>query len=122
MADHPKESITFLRSLYVAGYPEEYITFLRSLVVTSSKPSLFPVGAGPMSVPIDVEPSFHGTPKMGCSQLLAESSVVKLNADNPIVSGSTNYVPLTVGTVGSVFQRFCLFLVFSDVMASPGPA
>ena len=31
--DYPEESITFLRSLCVAGYPEESYTFLRSLSV-----------------------------------------------------------------------------------------
>ena len=59
---------------------------------------------------------------MSSSQLLAESSFVKINADNPIVSGSSNFVPLNVGTVGPFFQRTCLFLVFSDVMANLGPA
>ena len=50
MTDYPEESITFLRSSYVAGYPEESIPFLRLLVGASSSSPLFSVGVGPMSV------------------------------------------------------------------------
>ena len=49
---------------------------------------------------------------MSFGQLLAESSFVKINANNPIVSGSTNFVPLPVGTVrGRSFSDFVLFFL-----------
>ena len=43
------------------------------------------------------------------SSQLAESSFLKINADSQTVSGSTNFVPLTVGIVeGRSFSDFVL--------------
>ena len=54
---------------------------------------------------------------------LAKSSFVKMNVESRPYPVSTSSVPLTVGTVKVRFiQRFCLFTVFSDVKAVPGPA
>ena len=44
VAGYPEDCITSLRSLCVAGNPEESITFLRSLVLASSRPPLFSAG------------------------------------------------------------------------------
>ena len=57
------------------------------------------------------------------SNYLAKSSFIKINADSQTVSGSFNFMPLTIGIVeGRSFSGFVSILVFSDVMSTPGPA
>ena len=57
------------------------------------------------------------------SSQLAKSLFVKIHADSQTVSGSNNFVLLTVGIVeGRSFNDFVSVFVFSDVVSTPGPA
>ena len=82
MTDYPEESITFLRSSYVADYLEESITFLRLLVGASSSSPLFSVGVGPMSVLSMLSPLSRNISGRMSSGQLAKSSSVKINVDS----------------------------------------
>ena len=53
----------------------------------------------------------------------ARSSFENVNADGQTVSGSINFVRLTVAIVeGRFFSGFVSIFVLSDVMSTPGPA
>ena len=84
----------------MVGYPEEPITFLRLVVVASSRLCLISGGVGLMSV-LSMLSRLPRNPhdRMSSSQV-AKESFVEINADSQTVSGSTNFVPLTVGIVG----------------------
>ena len=81
LASYPEESITFLRSLYVAGYPKESITFLLVVVASSSSP-LFSVMVGPMSVLSMLSPLLRSAKGRMTSDQPAKSSFVKINMDS----------------------------------------
>ena len=97
----------------MVGYPEESVTFLRLVVVASSMLPLISVGVGLMSVLSMPSPLLRNAHDRMSSGQLAKSSFVVINAGSQAVSGSTNFVSLSVGIVEG--------RSFSD-LSTPGPA